>query len=105
MTQPAIRTHALLVHIIRLVTDMAVSGSRFICRGQVTLFARRDGMQAEQRESGHVMFETYLSCPSTFVMAFPALFSFLTPVHIILAVTAETLDCQLFPVNFPLVAG
>jgi len=105
MTLLATRPQTVPVHIIRLVTDMAVTGFHFERRCQVALFARRNGVQAKQRKPGHVMLETYLSGPTIFIMTFLTVFPFLAPVDIIRAVTAETPGCKFFLVNFPFMAG
>jgi len=62
-------------------------------------------MQTEQRESGHIVFESNLPGPAIFVMAFFTTFAFLSPVNIIRAVTTEALCFKLFLVYLTFMTG
>ena len=105
MTQVASRPQTTFVYIIRLVTDIAVTGFHFVRWRQVALFAWRYSMQTKQWKSGHVMLETYFPSPTIFVMTFLTAITFLSPVDIIRAMTAETRDCKLFLINFTFMTG
>lgn len=99
MTRLAMRPHAALVYIIGLVAGIAVTGCSLVHRSQMTLFARRDCMQAKQRETAHVVFKAYLSGPALLVMAIFAVLPLLAPVDIIRAMTTEAPGCKLLLVN------
>ena len=100
MTDIALRPQTTLMHIIWLVTVIAVTGVDFVCRCQVALFARRNSMQTKQWKAGHVMLETYLPGPAVFVMTFLTVITYLSPVDIIRTMAAGTFDGELFLVNY-----
>jgi hypothetical protein len=104
MTRFAARTQAVFMHIIRLMTDIAFTRCRFVCRREVALFARRYGMQPEQWKPRHIVFETHLA-PAVFVMAFLAAFPNLPAVYIICPMATETFGCKFFLVNLTLMTG
>jgi len=105
MTQLATRTHAALMHIIRLVTDIAFTRRHFVCRCEVAFFAGRHGMQTEKWKAGHIMFEAHLPAPAIFIMALLTALPFLSPVNIIRPMTTETFRCKLFLVDLTPMTG
>ena len=65
----------------------------------MTFFARYGGMQADEREAGHVMIEDHAFVPYLFVVATGALFAFLAFVHVVVLVAGKTGITTLFLVQ------
>jgi hypothetical protein len=87
----------LFVRIILFVTVNAVAGGILEGRSAMTAFAGRDRMQSDQRETGQVMLETHICPPAALVVTTFTILSLLSPMSVVQAMTAVTVERQLFP--------
>jgi Ethanolamine utilization protein EutJ (predicted chaperonin) len=86
----AVGAEPLAMHIIILVTRVAVARHIAEHSRQVTLLAGSDCMQSDQREMRHVVIETQLFRPAALVMTTAALLTQLAGMNIICPVTVLT---------------
>ena len=79
-----------LVNIVILVTRIAIQRIHLVAGVQMTFLARNGGMQADEREAGHVMVEDHALVPLLFVMATGAYFTFLALMYVVAFMTGKT---------------
>jgi hypothetical protein len=79
-----------LVNIIFLVARIAVQRIHLVAGVQMTFLARHGGMQADEREAGHVMVEYHSLVPLLLVVAARALLTFLVFMYVIVFMAGKT---------------
>lgn len=105
MATPAVRTQTSLMYIIRLMTCITVTGRPLELGRQVTLLARRYRMQANERETCHVMHEAYAVTPAILIMTVLTLLALLALVDIVRRMTVIAAHRQFLRMDITLVTG
>ena len=94
MAAIAVRTKALTMFVVALVTVDTGSGSIFVSRRKMTLFTGHNGMQADEGELSQIVIEEYLLSPRVLVVTVLAMLPLLTVVDIVIRVAAVAAGCQ-----------